>query len=480
MKFDDEKLNQQNFDQSVLSNIKKEDKDMTINDQKLKEEYFNQAIEKIKEIVSIPSYSSTPTKEAPYGEGVFKVLHFAIDLAKSMGFKTYVDPENKYGFVEYGRGEEIFAILGHLDVVPPGNIEEWKVHPFKPEIIDDILYGRGVLDDKGPTMIILYALKYLKDQNYQPNRRIRLIFGLTEETTWDSIETYMKKEGTPDFGFTPDGQFPLTYAEKGIIDLDIVGIGDNTIKVNAGDAYNVTCAFSTIENVNLDSFAAIAQKNQYRFEKQNNKIIVHGKPAHGSRPNEGINAGLRTLLALKELNVNHPIINFVSDVLKEDTALSKYFGQYDDESGSFTINVGIVTINENESTLGCNVRFPVHTNKEVILEQLNKLLVPYNLTIRIQHYDKPLYMPLDSTIVTELMKIYQEVTNDKESKPIAIGGGTYARSMPNCVAFGAIFDEASSTEHTYNESIKIKELWDSMLIYVRAISTLGTIEKIKN
>lgn len=453
---------------------------MEFNEQLLKDQYFAQAIEKIKEIVSIPSYASTPTKDAPYGEGVLKVLHYAVDLAKSLGFKTYLDSENKYGYVEYGEGKEIFAILGHLDVVPPGNIEEWNVHPFKPEIIDDILYGRGVLDDKGPTIIILYCLKYLKDQGYQPNRRIRLIFGLDEETTWDSVDTYMKKEGTPDFGFTPDGLFPLTYAEKGIIDLDIVGPGTNQVKVDAGDAYNVTCAFSSVEKIDLATFSEIAEKKNYRFEKEANKITIYGKPAHGSRPEEGINAGLRTLLLLKEMHIDHPIINFVSDILKEDTALRKYFGKYDDESGAFTINVGFVNINEKESFLGCNIRFPVHTTDEAILNQLKELLAPYNLTIRIDHFDKPLHMPLDSPIVTELMSIYQEVTKDTTSKPIAIGGGTYARAMPNCVAFGAIFDEGTSTEHQYNESIKIEELWHSMLIYVRAINTLGIIDKIKN
>ncbi|WP_342218889.1 hypothetical protein [Spiroplasma endosymbiont of Amphimallon solstitiale] len=85
-------------------------------------------------------------------------------------------------------------------------------------------------------------------------------------------------------------------------------------------------------------------------------------------------------------------------------------------------------------------------------------------------------MPQESTIVIKLMEIYQEVTADKKAKTIAIGGGTYSRAMPNCVAFGAIFDHINSTEHQYNECIKVDELWKSMLIYVRAISTLGSLE----
>lgn len=88
-------------------------------------------------------------------------------------------------------------------------------------------------------------------------------------------------------------------------------------------------------------------------------------------------------------------------------------------------------------------------------------------------------MPQDSTIVVELMKIYREVTGNKVAVPIAIGGGTYARAMDNCVAFGAIFNHLTSTEHQYNESVKVDELWKSMLIYVRAISTLGMLDKFK-
>lgn len=450
---------------------------MEFNEKLLKTEYFSQAIAKIKEIVKIQSYAQPPTPTAPYGPGVAAVLTYAINLAKELGFKTYCDKNNKYGYLEYGEGEEIFAILGHLDVVPPGNLKEWKVPPFTPEIINGILYGRGVLDDKGPTIIILYCLKYLKDHSYRPHRRIRVIFGLTEETTWDSINTYMQKEGTPTFGFTPDGMFPLVYAEKGIVNLDIIGTGHEIITIKAGDAYNVTCSTSTISGVDIKSFINIGKTKNYRMTNNEQQITIHGKPAHGSRPAEGINAGLRSLLILNELQIEHNLVKFVAAILQEDTALSKYFGDLDDESGSFTINVGIVEINSKTSKLGCNIRIPVKTDLQEILKRLQKLLTPYNLTIKQQHYDKPLYMPQDSTIVTKLMAIYQEITGDKKAKPLAIGGGTYARAMANCVAFGAIFDNTNSTEHQYNECIKVDELWKAMLIYVRAIKTLGSLEK---
>lgn len=452
---------------------------MQFDEKLLKETYFPQAIEKIKAIVKIKSFAQTPTKDAPYGIGVDEVLTFVMKLGKSLGFKTVRDPKGKYGYLEFGEGEEIFAILGHLDVVQPGNLDEWKIPPFNPQIINGILYGRGVLDDKGPTIVILYCLKYLKDHGYVPKRRIRIIFGLTEETTWDSINTYMKQEGSPTFGFTPDGMFPLVYAEKGIIDLDIIGAGHSTVKINAGDAYNVTCSTSTISGVDIASFVKIGKKNKYRMENNDKQVIIHGTPAHGSRPAEGVNAGLQSLLICHQLNIKHNLVQFVGEVLREDTALIKYFGDLDDKSGSFTINVGIVNIDKNSSMLGCNIRIPVKTDLSVVIKRLETILKPYGLTIKQQHYDKPLYMPQDSTIAVELMKIYHEVTGDKKAVPIAIGGGTYARAMDNCVAFGAIFDHLNSTEHQYNESVKVDELWKSMLIYVRAISTLGMLDKFK-
>lgn len=452
---------------------------MEFNEKLLKETYFPQALAKIQEIVRIKSFAQTPTKNAPYGVGIDEVLTFVMELGASLGFKTVRELEGKYGYLEFGEGKEIFAILGHLDVVPPGNLDEWKIPPFNPEIIDGILYGRGVLDDKGPTIVILYCLKYLKDHGYVPNCRIRVIFGLTEETTWDSINTYMKKEGSPTFGFTPDGMFPLVYAEKGIIDLDIIGEGHNTISINAGDTYNVTCSTSIISGVNIDSFVKLGKKKKYRIESNDEQVIIHGSPAHGSLPSEGVNAGLQSLLVCHELNIEHNLMKFVGEVLQEDTALRKHFGDLDDESGSFTINVGIVKIDKNSSILGCNIRIPVKTDLSVVIKRLETILKPYGLVIKEQHYDKPLYMPQDSTIVVELMKIYREVTGNKVAVPIAIGGGTYGRAMDNCVAFGAVFNHLTSTEHQYNESVKVDELWKSMLIYVRAISTLGMLDKFK-
>ncbi|WP_334199399.1 hypothetical protein [Spiroplasma citri] len=61
-------------------------------------------------------------------------------------------------------------------------------------------------------------------------------------------------------------------------------------------------------------------------------------------------------------------------------------------------------------------------------------------------------------MIKNMMKVYQEVTGDNYTKPVAIGGGTYAKAMPNCVAFGAEFDINESTMHAYNEYVKVDDL----------------------
>ncbi|MDI4568009.1 MAG: M20 family metallopeptidase, partial [Mycoplasma sp.] len=164
--------------------------------------YFNDAIKDIQNIVRIPSFASKPEKDAPYGLAVKEVLEETLEICNKLGFKTYKDPENRYGYAEYGNGEKLFGIIGHLDVVPSGDLNKWDYPPFSGEIANNFLYGRGVLDDKGPTILNIYAIKYWMDQNWIPKTyKIRLIFGLTEETTWDSIDHYIKNEKVPDLGY---------------------------------------------------------------------------------------------------------------------------------------------------------------------------------------------------------------------------------------------------------------------------------------
>lgn len=440
---------------------------------KLFNELFDQAIDEIKQLIKIKSFSQEGNDIFPYGKDVHNALEYMINLGKKLGFNTKLGDKKRYGYIEYGKGSEMIGILCHLDVVPPGDLTKWYNPPFEPIIKNGNLYGRGSIDDKGPAVINLFALKYLVDSKFIAKKRIRLIFGLTEETSWDSINFYLKNEEIPAISYTPDGYFPIVYAEKTIVNLLITEKKPKQdFTIIGGVAFNVTCDSATYSGPHSNELIKILKLRDYKYDEDKNNIKVLGKVAHGSKPQEGINAGIQLIMALSEINDQSKLIKWIKDNLQFDVHLSKIFKNLEDESGKLTINIGLVNFNKKENFIGCDIRIPVHFKKEEIISKLNDSINKYGLIIEEKSTKKSLFFDKKSPIIKKLLKVYQKVTKDN-SKPMAIGGGTYARSMDNCVAFGAIFDSKTSTEHQYNESVAIADLKKGMEIYIRAIEALN-------
>ena len=190
------------------------------------ERYFDDLVNSLSKFIQFDSSLKPAEGEYPFGKETADCLAYFLSLAEEMGFETH-NYDNYVGEVVFGTGEE-FAILAHLDVVPAGS--GWKYPPFGGVINDDIsnggvigkkIWGRGAMDDKGPAMVCLYALKALKDEGFKPCRKIKLIVGCNEECGWKCIEHYKKVAHMPDEGFTPDADFPVIYAEKGILHFSL-------------------------------------------------------------------------------------------------------------------------------------------------------------------------------------------------------------------------------------------------------------------
>ena len=147
-------------------------------------------------------------------------MEHALKLGEKLGFRTG-SMADRVGWVEYGEGEEMAAVLGHLDVVPEG--DGWTYPPFGGEIHDGKMYGRGVLDDKGPVIGAIYGLKAIRDAGLKPDRRIRVIFGTDEENGSSCVKYYVENGGElPTIGFTPDADYPLIFCEKGQLGWTVV------------------------------------------------------------------------------------------------------------------------------------------------------------------------------------------------------------------------------------------------------------------
>ena len=174
----------------------------------------------IKRIVRIPSVQDTATEDAPYGENARKALVETLNLCEELGFET-VNIDNHIGYASFGpkNKDGYIAAIGHLDVVPVG--EGWKHDPFSAYEEDGVIYSRGILDNKGPILSCLYALFALKQLGYKPNREIRIIFGCNEETGFHDLKYYLSKKQPPLAGFTPDCKFPVVYAERGRLVVNV-------------------------------------------------------------------------------------------------------------------------------------------------------------------------------------------------------------------------------------------------------------------
>lgn len=431
------------------------------------EENFPSFLKNLDRLVSIPSYLQEDGSKFPFGENIQKVLEEMLKISQELGFKTYIDPEGYYGYAEIGSGEKLVGVLGHLDVVPPGDLSKWENDPFKPVIKDGKYYGRGAQDDKGPTLAAMYALKTLLDSGFELNYRVRFIFGTDEENLWRDMPKYVEKEEMPTVGFTPDSKFPLIYSEKGLLQCKLIAKNESGMIFKGGDAFN-SVPSNMIVDKNEDLIKVLEELN-YEYKEKDNKIEVVGKSVHAQVAETGINAINRYMHALTKIGVETKAGKFITENLIGYNFAEPIFGLVKDEhSGELKFNVGKIEFTEENEILGIDMRIPVTYDKEKIVEDLTKKAKEYGFEYTQHDYLKSIYVPLDSELITTLMSAYQEITGDMESQPVASGGATYARAMNNCVAFGCVLPGSPKTEHQPNEYIILDDIKKAIKIYMKA------------
>ena len=429
----------------------------------------------LKTLISYPSVLNEGENGTPFGQAIQDVLEKTLEIAQEMGFQTYLDPEGYYGYAEIGQGEELLAVLCHLDVVPAGDLEDWQTPPFEATLKGGWLIGRGVQDDKGPSLAALYAVKSLLDQGVVFTKRIRFIFGTDEETLWRCMNRYNQIEEKADLGFAPDSSFPLTYAEKGLLQVKLHGPGWEDRPLQAGRALNVVSDKATYKGERLEELLPVIEQSGVNYTEETGAVTVLGLSKHSKDAAEGVNAivGLAESLSLIQ---PHPALLFIADAVGEDATGAALFGEIKDEpSGALSFNIATLSIDEQQSEIGIDIRIPVLADKEALVKRLSEVAASYQLQYEEFDYVAPLYVPLDSPLVSTLMAVYQEETGD-QTPVMSSGGATFARTMENCVAYGALFPDALQTEHQANERAKLDDLYRAMEIYAETIRRLAAKE----
>ena len=440
---------------------------------------FDELVSSLQKVISFNTEKGAPAPNAPFGKEVKNCLDYTLNLASSFGLTTY-DCDGYAGHADFvGNTDEVLGILGHLDVVP-SKAEEWKYPPYSGEIHDGKLFGRGTMDDKGPMIACLYAVKALKDAGFKPSKTIRLIFGCDEESGMQCVEHYFSKMPYPTVSFSPDGDFPVINREKGIYQFDVVcGKLPNGVKIIAGERANVVPSLCKVTApVGHASKAWQVEvsklKGEITIQQTSNEHVFTsvGKSAHGSTPDEGVNA---THVLIKLLAANFPdnaTLRFLAEKVIDTTGKAWGINLSDKESGRLTCNLGVLrTADDGTLTATVDIRFPVTYNCQQMYDLL-RANTPAEFAVNPVHISEPLFVPSDSKLVTTLMCVY-----NKEMKvnlePLAIGGGTYSRCLPNCVAFGPLFPGEEQTIHMPNECVDLNNLRKMAELYLEAIYQLA-------
>ena len=460
------------------------------------EDNRDEMITTLQELIRIRSVVEPAKGDMPFGEGVHNAFVYMMEKSSAEGF-AIKNADNYGGHADLaGSGDKVMGIVGHLDVVPEGS--GWEQDPYGGEIIDGRLYGRGTTDNKGPMVATLYAMKAIKESGAPMRDTVRLIYGLDEETNWIGMENYIAKLGLPDYGITPDADFPAIHGEKGIMVFELAkkfapatAKGLELRTVTGGSAPNMvpdTCR-AVVRDTSGSGYDMLrAQVAEFRQRKQvkinckgigkSFEITTEGIAAHGAKPEIGLNAISVMMEFLGELNlVNEDAAVFVDfynqHIGYETKGESLGCGFSDEPSGDLVLNAGIIDLGPEAVKLTINIRYPVTMNAEMVYEGIMSVTDRYNFGIVKGKDEEPIYIPADDPMIVTLMDVYKKHTGDTESHPLVIGGGTYARAFENVIAFGSMFPGDPDLMHQKNEYITIDNLMLMTKIFAEAIYRLA-------
>jgi len=432
-------------------------------------------------LVSIPSVGESQTDDAPFGKASLSALEEVVKIATEMGLYAQIH-HNRVAVIDIS--QESFpkvGILTHADVVPAGN--GWTYEPFKVTKDGENLYGRGVIDNKGPIISALYAMKYAKE-NLNLNNNFRLIVGSDEERGSSDLTYYMSKEKLPEYVFTPDANYPVINTEKGRATGNFTkklqsttnkkvlnAKGGTVINAVPDRAYATLCGYNTEE---LESAAKKCSASvKFEFSKKSDDITdltVYGKGAHASLPENGENAitALCELLSTldsqwKEIYNACPHSDVYAKALGVDSQ--------DEISGKLTFAFDLLEFDGENFKGTFDIRFPVCLTVQKLKEKLTDGLKKFGLELQDFSAVPPHHTDADSLLVKTLLSAYEKVTG-KRGEALAVGGGTYAHGIPGAVAFGPEFSEIDNRIHGADEFISLEHFKINTKMIFTAVNLL--------
>lgn len=444
---------------------------------------FGGMLECLDRLIRIPSVRSSAEADAPFGKETRRVLEEVLKAASEMGFaiRNY---ENQMGIVDLCGGlEPAIGILCHADVVPAG--AGWIHAPYRATLDGDKIYGRGAIDDKGPLVSVLYAMKYLKDFCPPLRHGVRLLIGTDEECGSQDLSSYRQQEPLPPIVFTPDAGYPVINTEKGravasfLKTLRPSAPGKIVESASGGGAVNAVPdrAEALVSGFSAEELYAAAARSpagiRYDFTPESGgryRILAAGKSAHASAPGTGENAvtGLIALLSLIEPDWKEIAALFPHG---ETDGTSLGISCADSVSGALTASFDVLSYRAPDFVGTFDIRFPLGQTDAALLQLLRKTLDAGGFALEGYHASEPHHTPPDSLLVRTLLSVYEEASG-KPAKALATGGGTYAHGIPGAVAFGPEVPGDDNHMHAADEFIRVSDFKLNTELMIRAVSRL--------
>ena len=438
----------------------------------------------IKRLVDIPSVEGTPAPGKPFGEGPAAALEEALKMAAEMGLETN-NCEGYMGWAQLkGESDRQIATITHLDVVPQGN--GWTADPFDMQVKEDWIIGRGVADDKGPSVLCLYALKFLKEHNIPLCYTVRALLGANEETGMKDVDYYLEHYPAPAFCFSPDAEFPLCNGEKGGFNGEIVSepLGEgNLLEFTGGVAHNVVPDRASCL-VKAD-FQTLQEREGITLEQENGAVRIRGwgKGGHAAMPQGTVNAiGLIVDYLLDNQLCTPKETAFLERLRKLHQATDGSgvgVAASDEAFDPLTIIGGMIVLKDGRLRQDLDSRFPTSITGQEIEARLNQAFEGCG-HVEGASWREPFYISADAEPIQVLLKTYNEVTGE-DAKPFTMGGGTYARHFPCAVSFGperadTVLPEFGGPMHGANEAAQISRLLEALKIYILSLVRLQQLE----
>ncbi|MBE5804732.1 MAG: M20 family metallopeptidase [Clostridiales bacterium] len=440
--------------------------------------YRDELVATLARWIGVPSVKEAPAPGAPFGVEVRRMLDMAMADAAAMGFPAR-DFDGYACDMTLGDAAEAVAVLGHLDVVPAG--DGWQTPPFTAVIEGDRIIGRGSIDDKGPALAALYAMRAIKEAGVPLKKSIRMILGCDEESGWEDMAYYAAHAEMPDVGFSPDASFPIINTEKAMlhafITAPVAGEGLRVKQLWTGERVNVIpgeCKALLEGGAELaERIAAYAGKVNLPYTAEVTAegvwVTAEGIPGHSAYPEGRRNAIGMMLLLLKELGVQGALLTLANAYGMESDGASLGCACEDEVSGPLTCNMGILHLENGAITASLDMRVPVTADLDQL--EMNARAALEGFTFLHVEKKEPHHVPAESELVSQLLAAYHEESG-LEAYPTSTGGGTYAKVLKQGVAFGAAFPDDEDLAHQAGEYASISGLMKAAKIYANALVRL--------